>query len=145
MKYFLAGALAFYAAASAFAQQYEDYTVKERAGLIGLNFLFGAGSYASGHIWDGMMLTTLEACGIALVASPFIIGADTDNPAVTAALVGGSIFLVADAIFSIIYPLVYEKPRPATARLQDLRNWTLTCFIQADGTLRGQIAYTFSL
>jgi hypothetical protein len=51
-----------------------DYTPGERAGIIGLNFLFGIGSYSQGHPGHGFLLTLMEAGGIALVALPSVNG-----------------------------------------------------------------------
>lgn len=57
-----------------YSTDYQDYTNSERAKMIALNFLFGAGSYTNGHTWDGVLLTSLEAAGIFLVALPSIAG-----------------------------------------------------------------------
>jgi hypothetical protein len=53
---------------------YQDYTKAERTNMILLNLAFGIGSYTNGHIWDGVLLTSLEVVGIFLMALPSIAG-----------------------------------------------------------------------
>jgi multisubunit Na+/H+ antiporter MnhB subunit len=149
---------------------YQDYTSGERAKIIGLNFLFGAGSYSAGHVAHGVALTLLEAGGIVFVALPFVLGMEiglsdkgrqnvsnpssgssgndyyNDNltPESNAAIwlwVGGGMLLITDVVLNIMWPLKYHRPQQETAMLTDLRNWSVA-LVPGNMGPRTQISFT---
>jgi hypothetical protein len=132
---------------------YQDFTGGQRAGAIGLNFLFGIGSYSMGDIGHGVILTLLEGGGIFAIALPSLMGWNLGlsgkednksttnyNEAITAesnlsvlCWAGGAALLVTDIIFNIIWPLNYHRPRAKTALLNDARNWNASFVPGKDG------------
>ena len=128
-----------------------DYSGGERARMIALNFLFGAGSYSAGRISHGITLTLLQAGGIALLVLPSVLGLEgglsekgkenvgkpssgsssnnqyyDDNltPETNAMIwmyVGGGALLITDIVLNIYWPLQYQRA-PTANRTASLAN-----------------------
>lgn len=149
-----------------------DYTSGERAGIIGLNFFFGAGSFSHGHPGHGFLLMLLEAGGIGLLALPSLAGWElalsdkgkaggsnsssgskssdkyyNDNltPETNAAVwcwVGGGAFLILDLIFNISWSSRYHRSDGRNAQLNNAENWKVAFVPGSNGIQRGQISFT---
>ena len=116
-----------------------DYSSSERARMIWLNFLFGAGSYSAGRVFHGVTLTLLQSGGITLLVLPTALGmqsglseqgrenagkptdGSSSNPTIydddltyesnvmAWMYAGGVILLVFDIVLSIRWPLLYQR------------------------------------
>ncbi|MDR2094532.1 MAG: hypothetical protein LBP76_03320 [Treponema sp.] len=156
--------------ASEDSSNYHGFAGIQRNGAIGLNFLFGAGSYLMGDIGHGVILTLLEAGGIALVALPFIMGLEVglsdkgktnslsaisspgsslynDNLTPESNIAvwlwgGGGLLLMTDILLNILYPLTYDRYSAKTAMLNDTRNWDVSFVPGKNGRGYGQISFT---
>lgn len=135
--------------ASGDTSDYQNYSALERTGIIGANLLFGAGSYYTGHIKDGIILTASEAGGIFLLFLPTILKWNDFSTVTLGGMIGATVSYAAGGLaliyflpMAIIWPLYYDKPHPKTAMLNDPRNWNVALIPGQNGNFAGQIAFT---